>query len=102
MISSNPATFAVRAQQEKIIRTFHKAGALNSFSAILPSEHGITKGNLFNKLVRKGILVPIHDGRYYLNEARENDVRKRRQEVIGIVLMVIAIIVLIAVFWQVI
>lgn len=102
MISPNPATFTVRAQQEKIISIFHKAGALNSFSAILPSEHGIIKGFFFNRLVRNGILVPIHDGRFYLNEAREKDVRKRRQEVIGIILMVIAIIVLIAVFWQII
>ena len=87
-------------RQEKIINVFQKAGALTSFNAISPSEHGIAKERLFNNLVRNGILVPIHDGRYYLNEAREKVVRKRRQDMVGIVLMVIAIIVLIAVFWQ--
>jgi len=87
-------------RQEKMINIFRKADALTSFKAIYPSEHGIAKERLFNDMVRKGVLVPIHDGRYYLNENREKVVRKRRQDFVGIVLMVIAIIVLIAVFWQ--
>lgn len=100
MIFPNPATFAVTAHHEKIIRTFHQAGALNSFSAISPAEYGIIKGTLFHRMVRNGTLVPIHDGRYYLNEARAKEVRKRRQDMIGIFLMVIAIMVLIAFFWK--
>ena len=51
-------------------------------------------------MVRNGTLVPIHDGRYYLNEARAKEVRKRRQDLIGLFLMVIAIMVLIAFFWK--
>lgn len=86
--------------EEKIINIFRKAGASTSFNAIFPSEHGIVKERIFNKLVRNGVLVPIHDGRYYLNEVREKVVRKRREDLLGIVLMVIAILVLIAVFWQ--
>ena len=102
MISSNPAIFAVIARQKKIIRIFHHAGAVKSFKAIVPAEHGISKGFVFNKLVRDGILLPVHDGRYYLNEIRERELSKRRRDIIGIILMVIAIIVLIVVFWQVI
>ena len=101
MIFSNPALFAVMARQKKIIRIFQHAGAVKSFKAIVPSEYGISKGVIFNRLVRNGILLATHDGRYYLNEIREKEVRKRRQDIIGIVLMVIAIIVLIAFFWQV-
>ena len=100
MIFPNPAPFAIAAHHEKILRTFQQAGALNSFSAISPSEHGIMKGTIFNRMVRNGILIPIHDGRYYLNEAREKEVLKRRQDIIGIILMVIAIMVLIAFFWK--
>lgn len=102
MISYNPAIFAVRARQKQIVRKFHQAGAVKSFKAIVPAEHGISKGWLFNKLVRDGILLPVHDGRYYLNEIREKELSKRRRDIIGLILMVIAIVILIAVFWQVI
>ena len=101
MIFSNPALFTVMARQKKIIMIFQHAGAIKSFKAILPSDYGITKGVVFSRLVRNGILLPTQDGRYYLNESREKEVRKRRQDIIGIVLMVIAIMVLIAFFWQV-
>ena len=100
MISSNPAGFAVLAREKKIIRIFQHAGAVKSFKAITPEDHGVTRGFIFNKLVRKGVLLQVHDGRFYLNEARAHEVSKRRREIFGIILMVIAIIVLIAVFWQ--
>ena len=100
MIPSNPAAFAVLAQENRIIRIFQHAGAIKSFKAIMPEDHGIARGFIFNKLVRKGILLQVHDGRYYLNEARAKEVSHRRREIFGIILMVIAIIVLIAVFWQ--
>lgn len=100
MISSNPAFFAPLARQKRIIRIFQHAGAVKSFKAIEPEDHGIVKNFIFNSLVRKGILLQVHDGRFYLNEAREREVAKRRREILGIVLMVIAIVVLIAVFWQ--
>jgi hypothetical protein len=102
MISSNPAVFAVMARQKRIIRIFHHAGAVKSFKAIVPADHGINKGFVFNKLVRSGILLPVNDGRYYLNEIREKEVSKRRKDIAGIVLMIIAILVLIMVLWQVI
>lgn len=102
MISSNPAIFAVIARQRKIIRIFQHAGAVQSFKAINPEEHGISKGFVFNRLVRDRVLLPVNDGRYYLNEVRERELSRRRREIVGIILMVIAIIVLIAVFWQVI
>ena len=100
MISSNPAIFAVMARQKKIISVFHKAGATNSVNAIFPEEHGIHQRIIFRKLVRDGIIVQAYQGRYYLDELREKNVGKRRRDIIGIILMVIAIIVLIAFLWQ--
>ena len=101
MIFTNTAIFAVMARQRRIIRIFHDAGAVKSFKAIVPEEHGISKNIIFNRLVRNGVLSAVHDGRYYLNENREKELRKRRKDIIGFILMVIAILVLIAVFWQV-
>lgn len=102
MIFTNPARFAFSAHHEKIIKTFYHAGAFNSFNAISPSDYGITQGPHFRRMVRNRILVPIHDGRYYLSEARVKDMRKKGQELVGILLMLIAIIVLIVFFWRVI
>lgn len=100
MISSNPAFFAPLARQQRIIRIFKHAGAVKSFKAIEPADHGISKSFIFNRLVKSGILLQVHDGRYYLNESREKEVSKRRREVFAIILMIIAIAVLIVVFWQ--
>ena len=100
MISTNPAIFAVMAKQKMIIRTFRRAGATSSANTIIPAEHGIHQQLMFRKLVRDRIIVPAYQGRYYLDEARESQVSKRRRDIIGIILMVIAIIVLIAFLWQ--
>lgn len=88
------ATTVVLAQMNRCIRIFRQANAINPFTAIIPAEHGIRTSLIFQKLVRQGIIIPVGKERYYLNEQKEAEYRKRRQS-IALVLVTLIIIGLI-------
>ena len=80
---------AIVAKKRKYIRVFKNAGALSSPNAINLKDHNIHKGPIFNKLVREGIIVPIGNDRYYLDEVTEADITTKRRKIIAVTLFVI-------------
>jgi hypothetical protein len=78
-------------QMKKYIRIFREANATTPSTAIIPSEYGIRTSFAFQRLVREGVVKPAGTERYYLDEEREFEVRKRRQSLV-VVLMVLVII----------
>ena len=83
------AAVAIMARQKKYIRLFRNAGAINEKTAINPALLAINTGFVFHRLVRKRILVPVNAGRYYLDEAREIAVRKKRHKLILAVITIL-------------
>ena len=99
MISINPA-ISILAIQKRIIHKFKTAGATRSSDAVALSDLGISKRLIFNKLVRQGIIMEAQRGYYYLNETREQAIRKKRLDILWTVMMMFAIVVIIAYFWS--
>jgi len=74
------AAAVILIQMRKIINGFRAANATSPVTAIVPSEHGIRRSIIFNRLVRDGVLVPVNEERFYLDEEREVEVQKRRRK----------------------
>ncbi|MFL5807975.1 MAG: hypothetical protein ACJ749_00560 [Flavisolibacter sp.] len=90
------AAAVILIQMRKCIRKFREVDATTPSTAIIPSEHGIRTSFAFRRLVREGVLIPVNPERYYLDEEREIEVRKRRQTLLAVflVLLIIGMIVL--------
>jgi hypothetical protein len=84
----------VLIKMKRYIRIFRSLNATAVSSAIIPQQYGIGNGLIFQKLVRKGILVPVDGERYYMDEQKEAWWTKRRRKTV-IILMVIIILLLI-------
>ena len=78
-------------QMKKCIRRFREVNATTPSTAIIPSEHGIRTSFAFRKLVREGVVVPVSNERFYLDEEREIQVRKRRQTLVAILLILVIV-----------
>ena len=85
---------AITAKIRRYKSIFHKAHATAPERAILPWEYGITRGMIFNRLVRQKILVPAGNDKYYLDELRDKTLRKRSSliAIIGIVLIILIVL----------
>ena len=92
------AATAVIAQRNKIIRRFKEAGATSPDRPIDPATRQIRQSLIFNKLVRDGVIVKVSAHHFYLNEARATEYRTQRQQVVGIVLVVVAITIIVLLF----
>lgn len=88
------AASIVLIRMKRYIRIFRRANATGVSTAIIPREYGISNGFIFQKLVRKGILIPVDGQRYYMDEEKEAWWTKRRRKLV-IILMAIIILVLI-------
>ena len=78
-------------QMKKCIRRFREVNATTPSTAIIPSEHAIRTSFAFRKLVREGVVVPVSNERFYLDEEREIQVRKRRQTLVAILLILVIV-----------
>lgn len=78
----NAAVIAVAAKAAKYKRIFRQAGATSVYHPIVPEEHGVHHCLIFKKLVRDGVFVPVGVNRYYLNEARDLQIRKSKITVV--------------------
>ena len=85
-------------QMKKCIRKFREANATTPSTAIIPSEHGIRTSFAFQKLVRDGVVVPVNNERFYLDEEREAEVQKRRRNMVLVLLTLILIGILVFAF----
>lgn len=74
------------ARQHRIRRQFRAAGALERASARTLAEIGVTSTLPLRRLIRRGVVVPVDDGRYFLNETADAADRHRRR--MGILLLI--------------
>lgn len=81
-------------KMKRYIRISRSVNATDVSVAIIPEQYGISDGLIFQKLVRKGILVTVNGQRYYMDEEKKVWWRKRRRKIV-IILMVIIILLLI-------
>ena len=87
-------TTVIIARQNLYIRIFRQAGALSAGSSIRPADYGIRDSLPFNRLVRKGVFVPVGEDFFYLDEEKEKQVRNTRSTVLVVVSIVLLIIML--------
>ncbi|MBC7745372.1 MAG: hypothetical protein H7096_09745 [Flavobacterium sp.] len=88
------------AIQTRIIRKFKAVGAFNPDSAIPLSEIGAAQNRVFNKLVRKGIILQNYQGLFYLNEIKQQELFKKKLAVLKTVIIIISITTLLIYFWK--
>ncbi len=79
----------VLIRMKKYMRVFRQAGATGIPTAIVPEEHGISRSFIFEKLVRKGILVPVNGNRFYMDESKEAAFNSQRRLAVIIILVLI-------------
>lgn len=89
-----PAILAMKMRRYK--EAFRAAGATTPARALRPAEAGLRETLIFHKLVRRRILVPAGDGRYYLNEARDAAVMRTKRKWLAILLLVSLVVLIIA------
>ena len=82
------------ARRRKYFKSFRQAGALSAGSSIRLADHGIKRSMIFDRLVSQGIIVPVGDDRYYLDEEKEHEIKKRLMPVLLIIAILVLILVL--------
>lgn len=79
-------------KQNKLIRLFNEAGAIDAEHAISISEIGVRRSLVFNKMVSRGILIECRPDFFYINNnevPRFNEQRRIR----GIIAVVVFLII---------
>jgi hypothetical protein len=85
----------VLARIKKIINRFRDSGAVSPQTSRTPEELNIRRSILFNRLVKRKVLVEVTADRFYLHENNlEEYNRTRRMRVISIVIVLILLIML--------
>jgi len=85
-------------QFKKIVRRFHTHNAFSHSEAKTTEELGIRHNLIFQRLVRRGVIVKSVSGKYYLDREKLDQYTQLRRKIGLLVLMVITLAVLIAYF----
>lgn len=85
------------ARRRKYFKSFRQARALSAGSSIRLADHGIKRSMIFDRLVSQGIIVPVGDDRYYLDEEKEHEVRKRLLPILLVIFILVLILALAAI-----
>jgi hypothetical protein len=72
------AAAVIITKQRHIVEAFERARATSPERARHPDEVGVDQAVLFDGLVRRAVLRPAGDGRYYLDEPSWRALRSRR------------------------
>lgn len=85
----------VLANQHRVVRVMHHAGAVSPDSARSPEELGLRDSLVLAGLVRRGVVVRTADGRVHLDPTRVEHWRHtRRRRMLILALLVLAMLVL--------
>lgn len=84
----------IAARQNQYIRTFRQTGAFSSVTSIRLKDYRLRKSVIFDKLVRQGVIAQAGEDRYYLDQQREEEVRKKRIPLLIVALIVVLIVLL--------
>jgi hypothetical protein len=83
----------VRKQRE-IAEVFEGARATSPELARYPEELGIDDSHIFRGLVRRAVLRPVGDGRYFLDEPSWVAMNDRRRRVAAVALVVVLALII--------
>jgi hypothetical protein len=83
----------VAKKRRRVIRAFVKAGATSPETAKTLAELGVHSSPILRVQKQRGVIVPVNEERYYLDEARELEVARKRRV---IVLIAVAVILMLA------
>ena len=81
-----PAIIAARMRRYKEV--FYAANALTPTTAIRLADKGLRESLVFHKLVRQGILVAVGDGRFYLDEERDEAVMHSKRKFLAVLVII--------------
>jgi hypothetical protein len=88
------AVAIVVRKQREIAEVFEGARATSLELARYPDELGIDESHIFHGLVRRAVLRPAGDGRYYLDEPSWVAMNDRRRRVAGIMLVAVLALII--------
>ncbi|MDB5201165.1 MAG: hypothetical protein JWQ27_574 [Ferruginibacter sp.] len=74
-----------------MVRRFREAGATTPERAIAPEQH-IRPSFIFERMVRQGVFKPSGQNLYYLDEARDEELRKQRLKAMALLMIGLAIL----------
>ena len=87
---------AVAVKTRRYLNAFRKARALSPEKAIDIQEHGLRTGLVFQRLLRRRIIKPGTPGKYYLDEYRIMQLKRRQSRVVifGLLLFILLVLVI--------
>lgn len=94
-MTMTPSGGAIAAHTRRYLQVFRRAHAFSPGKAINPHDYGISYGVAFKRLLKRGILRPVGNELYYLDEPRRIYLHKRSNRIVVIVMLLIIIIVVI-------
>ncbi|MDW7680211.1 MAG: hypothetical protein SCK70_06580, partial [bacterium] len=65
--------------QLRYIRKFKKQKAFNAGASKTLSQIGVKDSWIFKQLVNKGVIIPVKESRYYMDEAKAVEYSKKRR-----------------------
>lgn len=88
------AVAVIVRKQREIVEVFEGARATSPELARYPDELGIDASRIFDGLVRRAVLRPVGDGRYYVDEPSWMAMRGTRRRVATMMLLALAALVI--------
>jgi hypothetical protein len=92
------AAAVIFLKQNRIIRRYRDARATDSLHACCPEELGLRRSWIFERLIDRGVIVPVADGRCFLDvdAAQRFRAYRRRRALFVVALLIFFFIVVIA------
>ena len=83
---------AVIHKQNKLIRIFYEAGAIDPDHAIFIDRFGIRRSYVFNRMVLRGVFIECGPGKFYMDNYAVPVFKKQRRSraLIALVLVLMA------------
>lgn len=82
---------AIIRKQNRLIKKFREANAINPQNAVLPEDIGCPQRWIFRRLAARGVFVPVGEGKFYMDEeTARNFVERRREKVLTISIILMA------------
>lgn len=86
------AAAVIMRRQRDIVETFRAAHATSAETARGTGELGLDENHIFHGLIRRAVIRPTSDGRYYLDEPSWRALGSMRRRAAAIILFVVVLI----------
>jgi hypothetical protein len=96
MMGASAAAVVILIKEKHIVAAFESVGAISAPNATTPASIGVQERVAFHKLLRRAILRDAGAGRFYLDVASWEALRRTRRRMA----LAIRLLVLAAALWQ--